>query len=170
MDPPPVVPPPSCPHHVQEVELRQFNLVRTTVMKSTSESLSLPETSNGRAAGGNCVVVRRGGEQPEADPRSQTQVNPIRHAIAASLLGSGEACRMSGDRSGRHSSSAVRNGLLGVAGVRTRGRFHDGPLRPVRAGSRASGAGAGVRAVIVARKRGNACGAKGGRKVERTRP
>jgi len=44
-------------------------------MKSTSESLSHPETSYGRAAGGNCVVARRGGEQPEADLRSQTQVN-----------------------------------------------------------------------------------------------
>ncbi len=47
-------------------------------MKSTSESLSHPETSYGKAAGGNCVVVRRGGEQPEADLRSQTKVNPIR--------------------------------------------------------------------------------------------
>ena len=42
-----------------------------TYMKSTSESLSRPETSNGIAAEGNCVVVRRGGEQPEADLRSQ---------------------------------------------------------------------------------------------------
>jgi hypothetical protein len=46
-----------------------------TYMKSTSESLSHPETSNGKAAGGNCVVARRGGEQPEADLRSQTKVN-----------------------------------------------------------------------------------------------
>ena len=44
-------------------------------MKSTSESLSHPETSYGKAAEGNCVVVRRGGEQPEADLRSQTKVN-----------------------------------------------------------------------------------------------
>ncbi len=62
-----------------------------TYMKSTSESLSHPETSNGRAAGGNCVVVRRGGEQPEADLWSQTKVNPIRFATAASLRTSGEA-------------------------------------------------------------------------------
>jgi hypothetical protein len=42
-------------------------------MKSTSESLSHPETSNGRAAECNCVVVRRGGEQPEADLRGKTK-------------------------------------------------------------------------------------------------
>ena len=69
-----------------------------TYMKSTSESLSHPETSNGRAAGGNCVVARRGGEQPEADLRSQTKVNPIRFTTMASLLATGEACRMSGNR------------------------------------------------------------------------
>ena len=67
-------------------------------MKTTSESLSRSETSNGRAAEGNCVVVRRGGEQPEADLRSQTKVNPIRFTTTASLLASGEACRMSGNR------------------------------------------------------------------------
>ena len=69
-----------------------------TYMKSTSESLSHPETSNGRAAGGNCVVARRGGEQPEADLRSQTKVNPIRFTTTASLRANGEACRMSGNR------------------------------------------------------------------------
>ena len=37
-------------------------------MKSTSESLSHPETSNGKATGGNCVVERRGGA-PEKDLR-----------------------------------------------------------------------------------------------------
>jgi len=58
-------------------------------MKSTSESLSHPETSYGKAAEGNCVVVRRGGEQPVADLRSQTEVNPIRFTTAASLLGNG---------------------------------------------------------------------------------
>jgi hypothetical protein len=75
-----------------------------TYMKSTSESLSHPETSNGKAAEGNCVVVRRGGEQPEADLRSQTKVNPIRFTTAASLLGTGEACRMSGNRFPLHPS------------------------------------------------------------------
>ena len=74
-------------------------------MKSTSESLSHPETSNGRAAGGNCVVARRGGEQPEADLRSQTKVNPIRFTTTASLLAIGEACRMSGNRFPLHPSS-----------------------------------------------------------------
>jgi hypothetical protein len=67
-------------------------------MKSTSESRSHPETSNGRAAEGNGVVARRGGEQPEADLRSQTKVNPIRFTTAASLLANDETCRMSGNR------------------------------------------------------------------------
>ena len=84
-------------------------------MKSTSESLSHPETSNGRAAEGNCVVVRRGGKQPEADLRSQTKVNPIRPLTAASLLGNGEVCRMSGNQPCPHPSYkgkgwAVRGG------------------------------------------------------------
>ena len=82
---------------------RHSQCVRT-YMKSTSESLSHPETSNGRAAGGNCVVARRGGEPPEADLRSQTQVNPIRFTATASLLASGEACRMSGNRFLSHPS------------------------------------------------------------------
>jgi len=69
-----------------------------TYMKSTSESLRHPETRNGRAAGGNVVVARRGGEQPEADLRSQTRVNPIRFTTVASLRAIGEACRMSGNR------------------------------------------------------------------------
>ena len=45
-------------------------------MKSTSESLSHPET----------------------DLLSQTQVNPFRFTTTASLPASGEACRMSGNR------------------------------------------------------------------------
>jgi hypothetical protein len=115
--------------------------VRTHIMKSTSESLSPPETSNGRAAGGNCVAARRGGEQPEADPRSQTKVNPIRFATAASLRGNGEACRMSGNRFLPHPSSTGEKRVVGVVGVRTRGRYHVEALRAVRAGTRASGPG-----------------------------
>ena len=93
-------------------------------MKSTSESLSHPETSYGRASGGNCVVVRRGGEQPEAELRSQTRVNPIRFTTTASLLASGEACRMSGNRFLPHPSFTGRNGLLWMVGVRTQRRYH----------------------------------------------
>ena len=42
-------------------------------------------------AEGNCVAVRRGGEQPEANDSSATQVNSIRPVTLASLLGNGEA-------------------------------------------------------------------------------
>jgi len=44
-------------------------------------------------AEGNCVVVRRGGEQPEANDSSVTHVNSIRPVALASLLGKGEAQR-----------------------------------------------------------------------------
>ena len=133
-------------------------------MKSTSESLSHPETSNGRAAGGNCVVVRRGGEQPEADLRSQTKVNPIRFATAASLLASGEACGQSHNRflsqtSYKGEKRAVGDGWGENARKVTYGSVETcagrNPFRRDRAG---------VRAAIVAKKRGNSRGAKGGRK------
>jgi hypothetical protein len=139
-------------------------------MKSTSESLSHPETSNGRAAGGNCVVVRRGGEQPEADLRSQTKVNPIRFATAASLLASGEASGKSHIRFLSHFSykgekRAVGDGWGGNAGKVSYGSVETCAGRnPFRRGR------VGVRAAIVAKKRGNARGAKGGRKVERQKP
>ena len=68
-------------------------------MNSISESLRPPETSSGRAANGNCVVARRGGEQPAAELRSQTKVNQIRLRKSASLLGNGEARRASGIQS-----------------------------------------------------------------------
>ena len=141
-----------------------------TYMKSTSESLSRPETSNGIAAEGNCVVVRRGGEQPEADLRSQTRVNPIRFTTAASLLASGEACRTSGNRflpdpSYTGEKRAVVDGWGENAGKVSCGRVEICPGRNSRERSRAE-----VRAVIVAMKRGNACGARDGRKVERQKP
>ena len=41
-------------------------------------------------AEGNCVAVRRGGEQPEANESSATQVNSIRPVIATSLRVKGE--------------------------------------------------------------------------------
>ena len=141
-----------------------------TYMKSTSESLSHPETSYGRAAGGNCVVARRGGEQPEADLRSQTKVNPIRFTTAASLRASGEACRMSGNRLLPHPSftgekRAVVDGWGENAGKVSCGRVEICPGRNPCERSRAE-----VRVAIVVMKRGNARGAKGGRKVERQQP
>ena len=134
-----------------------------TYMKSTGESPSHPETSYGRAAEGNCVVARRGGEQPEADLRSQTRVNPIRFTTAASLLVSGEACRMSGNRFLPHPSftgekRAVVDGWGENAGKVSCGRVESCPGRTPRERSRTA-----VRAAIVVMKRGNARGAKGGR-------
>ena len=42
-------------------------------------------------AEGNCVAARRGGEQPEANDSSVTQVNSIRPVALASLRVNGEA-------------------------------------------------------------------------------
>ena len=132
-------------------------------MKSTSESLSRPETSHGRAAGGNRVAARRGGEQPEADPWSRTQVNPIRSATTASLPANGEACRQSGDCLPPHPSlkgekQVVGDGWGGNAGKVSWWTVESCPGRKPRERLRAA-----VRAAIVVRKRGNARGAKGGR-------
>ena len=139
-------------------------------MKSTGESPSHPETSNGRAAGGNCVAARRGGEQPEADLRSQTQVNPIRFTTTASLRAIGEACRMSGNRLPPHPSftgekRVVVDGWGENAGKVSCGSIEICPGRNPRERGRAE-----VRAVVVAMKRGNARGARDGRKVERQGP
>ena len=139
-------------------------------MKSTSESLSHPETSYGRAAGGNCVVARRGGEQPEADLRSQTKVNPFRFPTTASLRAIGEACRMSGNRFLPHPSFTGEKRVVGDgwgenAGKVSCGSVESCPGRNPRERNRAA-----VRAAIVVMKRGNSRGAKGGRKVERQRP
>ena len=40
---------------------------------------------------GNCVAARRGGEQPEVNDQSVTQVNSIRPTVVASLPVNGEA-------------------------------------------------------------------------------
>ena len=138
-------------------------------MKSTSESLSHPETSYGKAVGGNCVVVRRGGEQPEADLRSQTKVNLIRFTTTASLLGNGEACRMSGNRFPLHPSSTrekrvIVDGWGENAGKVSCGSVESCPGRNPRERDRAA-----VRVAIVVMKRGNSRGAKGGREVERSK-
>ena len=164
---------------------RSSQCVRT-YMKSTGESPSPPETSYGRAAGGNCVAARRGGEQPEADLRSQTRVNPIRFTTATSLLASGEVCRMSGNRFLPHPSSTgekrvVVDGWGENAGKVSCGSVESCPGRHPRKRGRAE-----VRAAIVVQaSHGKSCagktgtmersrvttgGAKGGRKVERQTP
>jgi hypothetical protein len=138
-------------------------------MKSTSESLSHPETSNGRAAEGNCVVVRRGGEQPKADPQSQTKVNSIRFTTMASLLGNGEACRMSGIRFLSHPSFR-REKRIAVDGWSEKAeKVSCGSVDICLDRKPPERFQAEVRAAIVVKKQGNARGAKGGRKVERTR-
>jgi len=139
-------------------------------MKSTSESLSHPETSYGIAAGGNCVVVRRGGEQPEADLRSQTKVNPIRPSTVASLLGKGEACCMSGNRFLPHPSSTGEKRTVGGGWGENAGKVSCGSIEICTGRNPRKRGRTEVRAAIVVLKRGNARGAKGGRKVERQRP
>jgi hypothetical protein len=141
-----------------------------TYMKSTSESLSHPETSNGRAAGGNCVVARRGGEQPEADLRSQMKVNPIRFATTASLRAIGEACRMSGDRFLPHPSFTGEKRVVGDGWGENAGKVSCGRVEICSGRNPRERSRAEVRAVIVVMKRGNARGARDGRKVERQGP
>jgi len=141
-----------------------------TYMKSTGESPSHPETSNGRAAGGNCVVVRRGGEQSEADLRSQTKVNPIRPSTAASLLGNGEACRMSGNRFLPHPSFTGEKRAVGGGWGENAGKGSCGSVESCSGRNPRERNRAAVRAAIVVMKWGNSRGAKGGREVERPRP
>ena len=139
-------------------------------MKSTSESLSHPETSYGRAAEGNCVVARRGGEQPEADLRSQTRVNPIRFTTAARLLGNGEACRMSGNRFPLHPSFTGEKRVVVDGWGENAGKVSCGSVESCLGRNPRERGRAAVRAAIVVMKRGNARGVKGGREVERPRP
>jgi len=157
-----------------------------TYMKSTSESLSHPETSYGRAAEGNCVVARRGGEQPEADLRSQTKVNPIRFSTVASLLGTGEACRMRGNRFLPHPSSTGEKRTVGDGWGENAGKVTCGSVESCPGGNPRERSRAAVRAVIVVqathgksdagttgtmvRSRVTTGGVKDGREVERPRP
>ena len=141
-----------------------------TYMKSTSESLSHPETSNGRAAGGNCVAVRRGGEQPEADLRSQTKVNPIRFTTTASLRANGEACRTSGNHLSRHPSFNGKRWVVVDGWGENAEKVSYGSIEICSGRKSRKRHRAEVRAAIVVKKRGNARGVKGGREVERSRP
>ena len=137
-------------------------------------------------AGGNCVVERRGGEQPEANCQSinSTMMNSIRFYPLASLRHKGEAQNRKPTREGQGNfgdpccgkTVSVAAGVDGMLGDGTAGSWCD-----VNQGSR-SGKGDGVhgparegpeepcpegdRASVRAKKRGNARGAKGGRKVK----
>ena len=134
-------------------------------MNSTGESPGPPKSSSGRAAEGNCVAVRRGGEQPEADLQSQTQVNSIRPTVVASLLANGEAYARRDNRTRLHRSNkggvrATEGGWSENAG---KGSYVSG--ESCRAQDCEEADPAAVRAAIGAKKPGNAGGAKGGRKA-----
>jgi hypothetical protein len=138
-------------------------------------------------AEGNCVVERRGGEQPEANSQSVNKMlNSIRPTALTSLLAKDEVWnRMPSQEARRlrrpllHRASDRRtNGKQRVVGDRmvgrrcevnqgTRSGNSDGvhgrqrPEEPCPEGDRAS---------VGAKKRGNARGAKGGRDVEAGEP
>ena len=116
------------------------------------------------AAGGNCVVARRGGEQPEADLRSQTKVNPIRFTTTTSLRATGEVCRMSGNRFLPHPSSTGEKRVVVDGWGENAGKVSCGSVESCPGRNPCKRSRAAVRAAIVVMKRGNARGAKGGRK------
>lgn len=134
-------------------------------MTSIGESPDRSKASNGEAAESNCVAERRGGEQLEADLRSQTKVNTIRPTVAANLLADGEACWASGGHDKpRHSykekSWATEGSWCENAGkVPCGSNETHGKQEPEKESM-------GVRAAIVVKKLGNANGAKSCREVE----
>jgi hypothetical protein len=105
-----------------------------TYMKSTSESLSHPGTSYGKAAGGNCVAVRRGGKQPGADLWSQTKVDPIRFTTTASLRVAGKACRTGGNRFLPHPSLTGEKRVVVDGWGENAGKVSCGSVEPERGG------------------------------------
>jgi len=152
--------------------MHQRCIVRASevTMKTTSESLSPSETSNRRGARGNCVVARRGGEQPEAKPQTQTKVKSIRPVTVASLLTKGEACGRDRERPTRHPSLEGRGRTVVGDWAGYVGKLTWWTAETCRCRNPRKRESAGVRAAIVVKKRGNARGAKGRRKEERPRP
>jgi hypothetical protein len=124
-------------------------------------------------AEGNCVVERRGGRQPEANNQSiiKKMMNSIRPDALASMRRKWRSPRRKPTREGMRQLRGLTCGETVSAGTGVH----------MNQGSR-SGEGAafmvcrrpeeprpeGDRASVVALKRGNARGAKGGRKVETT--
>ena len=141
--------------------------VTMTIYSPVSENLNFFEPVTGDEAEGNCVAVRRGGKQPKAKDRSQTDVNSIRCANVTSLLVSGEACAMMRDLNLWHPPVIIE--------LRTFGHGWSGnvPKEVYVSGESCLGKWlalcqpqTAVRASIVAMKSGNADEAKGGRKDE----
>jgi hypothetical protein len=130
-------------------------------MNSECESHCHVGGRNRHAVEGNCVAVRRGGEQLETEGWSRTRVNSIRHARRASLLEKGEAYRESGEWITVRELPKLEIRRLGCGwsgndwkGTWDKWRDRSGWLTLT-----------GVRGSIVALKPGNAGGAKGPRKV-----
>jgi hypothetical protein len=134
-------------------------------------------------AEGNCVVERRGGEQPDAksQPINKTKLNPIRPDTTASLLVKDEAPDRKPIREGQGDFGSPRCFPAGAAQGRCRvvGDGTVGSWGDVKRGTRPGKGGGvhlrerseepqpgGVRVLVVVKKRGNARGAKGDRKVE----
>jgi len=117
------------------------------------------------AAGGNCAAAMQGGEQPEAEMRSQIglprPVNSIRPVRWARLRSKGEACRESGEPRTAHSLSMLDRGWRKGSWSENASKGSRMTIRDRR--ERLSSAG--VRAPIVAMKPGNAGGARGRREV-----
>ena len=114
--------------------------------------------------------MRRGGEQPEADLRSQTRVNPIRFTTTASLLAIGEACCMSGNCFLPHPSFTGEKRVVVDGWGENAEKVSCGSVEICSGRNPHERSRAEVRAVIVVMKRGNARGARDGRKVERQKP
>jgi hypothetical protein len=128
-------------------------------------------------AGGNCVVERRGGEQPEANYQSinTKMLNSIQLYSSASQWIHGEARNRMPTRQGQGNfgnpscgdTVNATTGVDGVAGDRMVGSWCDvneGSRSGVRSGHKPRPEG--DRVFVRAKKRGNVRGAKGDRKVE----
>jgi hypothetical protein len=135
-------------------------------------------------AEGNCVVERRGGEQPEANNQSVSKkmLNSVRPSALTSLLEKRRSPEPDAQPTGEATPATIagrrqcrqQHGMQRVVGDRMVGRCRD-----VNQGSRSGNSDGvhgrqrpeepcpeGERASVGARKRGNARGAKGGRDVE----
>src|SRR5271165_2108278 len=165
---------------------RSVTLVRLRVRTNNGVEVPVGQKHWLSVAEGNCVAERRGGEQPEANNQSiiKKMMNSIRPDALASLLGKGEA--QNGSRPGKGQRqlrdldcgehSERRTGVHGVGGDRMVGSWSDMNQGSLFGKGTAfmTGRGSeepypkGDRAFVVAQKRGNARGAKGGRKVETT--
>src|SRR5690606_19781027 len=131
-----------------------------------SENLNATEPETGGEAEGNCVVTRRGGEQPDAKEQSQTKVNWIRQLSAASLLAVGEACAERELKSRQiPGSDDFGAGNCGSSENVPKEIWLNGENCPDRTCGGDSARRTEVRAAVRATKSGNADGAKGGREA-----